>query len=286
MSITPQAIKDQEFQVKFRGYDTIEVKAYLELLAEEFFELHEVRRRQEDDYAELYEEVQVLRQERESLQQESRQREERSEKSVLQFLEKDEMIVELQKQIETLEQEKNLQREAWERQEGELREEVDQLRGRLDQKQHDVSENSGEVEKLRGQIELLERQIGEFKKEELDFKTALVAAQRFADDVRSKAKDEAEQMIEQAINEVETYRKQSEEELAHLPREIEQLRRKKVEVRDELKAVLSAYLRQLDNDQFPLNGEGEDSLSELFQSIPLDEDAGIAPAEIEGFEDN
>ena len=41
MSITPQAIKDQEFQVKFRGYDAIEVKAYLELLAEEFFELHE-----------------------------------------------------------------------------------------------------------------------------------------------------------------------------------------------------------------------------------------------------
>lgn len=30
MAITPQAIKDQEFQVKFRGYDTVEVKAYLE----------------------------------------------------------------------------------------------------------------------------------------------------------------------------------------------------------------------------------------------------------------
>lgn len=286
MSITPQAIKDQEFQVKFRGYDTIEVKAYLELLAEEFFELHEVRRRQEDDYAELYEEVQVLRQERETLEEESRQREERTEKSVLQFLEKDEMIVELQKQIETLEQEKNLQREAWEKQEGALREEIDQLRGRLDQKQHDVGANSGEVEKLRGQIELLERQIGDFKKEELDFKTALVAAQRFADDVRSKAKDEAEQMIEQAINEVETYRKQAEDELAHLPREIEQLRQKKAAVKEELKSVLNAYLRQLDNDQFPGDGEGEDSLSELFQSIPLDDEAGIEPAEIEGFDEN
>jgi len=36
MAITPQAIKDQEFRVKFRGYDEIEVKAYLELIAEEF----------------------------------------------------------------------------------------------------------------------------------------------------------------------------------------------------------------------------------------------------------
>ena len=49
MSITPQAIKDQEFQVKFRGYDAIEVKAYLELLAEEFFELHEARSRQDEE---------------------------------------------------------------------------------------------------------------------------------------------------------------------------------------------------------------------------------------------
>ena len=49
MSITPQAIKDQEFQVKFRGYDTLEVKAYLELLAEEFFELHEQNRKMAEE---------------------------------------------------------------------------------------------------------------------------------------------------------------------------------------------------------------------------------------------
>ena len=57
MAITPQAIKDQEFQTKFRGYDPIEVKGYLELVAEEFFELLEKVRQQE-------EEIEVLSQEK------------------------------------------------------------------------------------------------------------------------------------------------------------------------------------------------------------------------------
>jgi len=55
--LTPQAIKDQEFQIKFRGYDAIEVKAYLELLAEDFFEVTERNRV-------LTEEVETLRAEK------------------------------------------------------------------------------------------------------------------------------------------------------------------------------------------------------------------------------
>ncbi len=58
--LTPQAIKDQEFQIKFRGYDAIEVKAYLELLAEDFFELTEQNRVQ-------VEEIEALQAEQESL---------------------------------------------------------------------------------------------------------------------------------------------------------------------------------------------------------------------------
>lgn len=292
MSITPQAIKDQEFLVKFRGYDTIEVKAYLELLAEEFFELHEVRRRQEDEYAELYEEVQELKQERESLFEQSRQKEEHSGNSEEQSLEKDNVIVELQKQVETLEQqvaaaelENNLQQEAWDRQETELRDEIDQLRNRLDDNQNVATESSGEVEKLRGQIELLEKQITDSKKEEVDFKTALVAAQRFADDVKQKAKDEADQLLEQTISEVETYRREAEQELAHLPVEINELRQKRTEVREELKAVLVSYLEQLDLAAAESEAKvGEDDYSELFQSIPLGEDQTEEPEELEDFE--
>lgn len=291
MSITPQAIKDQDFQVKFRGYDTIEVKAYLELLAEEFFELHELRRKQEDDYAELYELAEALKQEREALLEEGRTREQRSEASVLQFLEKDEIIVDLQKQIEALEQkvegaeqEKSLQQEAWERQETELRKEIAQLRDRLDDRQHVASENSDEVEKLRTQVETLEAQIAEFRKEEVDFKVALVAAQRFADDVRKKAREEADVMLEQAIEEVETFRRESEKELARLPVEIDILRQQRLKVRDDLKAVLISYLEQLDGGPAVSAADGDDDLSELFQSIPLGGDEDTEPMDADTLE--
>lgn len=291
MSITPQAIKDQDFQVKFRGYDTIEVKAYLELLAEEFFELHELRRKQEDDYAELYEESQALKQEREALREESRTREARSEASVLQFLEKDEIIVDLQKQVEALEQkvegaeqEKSLQQEAWERQETELRKEIDQLRARLDDKQNAVFENSDEVERLRAQVEMQETQIAEFKKEEVDFRVALVAAQRFADDVRKKAREEADAMLEQAIEEVETFRREAEKELARLPVEIDSLRQQKLKVREDLKAVLISYLEQLDGAPVASAADSDDDLSQLFQSIPLGGVEETEPMAVDTFE--
>ena len=60
MAITPQAIKDQEFRVKLRGYDTIEVKAYLELIADEFFEMFEQAKQQTDYIDGLIEEKEEL----------------------------------------------------------------------------------------------------------------------------------------------------------------------------------------------------------------------------------
>lgn len=287
MSITPQAIKDQEFQVKFRGYDTIEVKAYLELLAEEFFELHEARRRQEDEYAEIAEELQAVKDERENLLEEGKQQQELSEQADSEDQSKDETIAELRAKIEELEQqsaaadlEKNLQQEAWERQEGELREEVEQLRNQLNDKTSSDSESSSEVEKLRGKIELLEGQLIDVKKEEVDFKAALLAAQRFADDLKTKAKEEADQMLEQAIKEVETFREESERELAHLPIEIEKLRSQKLEVREELKTVLTGYIQALDLEQVEAP-DTDDDLSELFQSIPLGDDEAVEEGENE-----
>ncbi|MFV0437065.1 MAG: DivIVA domain-containing protein [Desulfopila sp.] len=293
MLITPQSIKDQEFVVKFRGFDTVEVKAYLELLAEEFFELHEVRRRQEGEYAELYEEVQELKKERESLLEQSRSPEGSFADGEVQSLEQETVVGDLQKQVEALEQqvaaaelENNLQQEAWERQEAELRDEIEKLRGRLDDNQNVASESNGELEKLRGQIELLEKQITDSKQEEMDFKTALVAAQRFADDVKQKAKDEADQMLQQAIGEVESYRQESERELAKLPVQINELRNKKTAVREDLRAVLVSYLEQLDLvDAGGDRSGGEDEFLDLFQSIELEDEEVAQEGQVENFED-
>ena len=65
--LTPQSIKDQEFQTKFRGYEPIEVKAYLELLAEDFFELTEQNRIQAEEIESLQAEKEALEQGKEAL---------------------------------------------------------------------------------------------------------------------------------------------------------------------------------------------------------------------------
>ncbi|MDP3481389.1 MAG: DivIVA domain-containing protein, partial [Desulfoprunum sp.] len=72
MSITPQAIKDQEFQIKFRGYDSLEVKAYLELLAEEFFELHEQNRKLTEESTVFFDQNEVLQREKEEFLKDTR----------------------------------------------------------------------------------------------------------------------------------------------------------------------------------------------------------------------
>jgi cell division initiation protein len=282
MSITPQAIKDQEFQVKFRGYDAIEVKAYLELLAEEFFELHELRRKQEEEYAGLHEETQALRQEKENLAREASERDERYETSVKQFLDKDEIIADLQLKVEELEQkveeselEKAIQQEAWERQETVLREEVDMLKSRIDDNQNVASESSTETEKLQAKIASLEGQLKELKQEEVDFKVTLVAAQKFADDMRSKATAEAEALVAEAHDEVDSFRRNAEEELSILPLQIEELQARKTQVREELKAILNTYLDQLDIVQEGSGVESDEDLSDLFQSISLNGDDAL-----------
>jgi len=77
--LTPQAIKDQDFQIKFRGYDAIEVKAYLELLAEDFFELTEQNRIYEGETESLKTELELLQREKDSLAAEVRLSQENAE---------------------------------------------------------------------------------------------------------------------------------------------------------------------------------------------------------------
>jgi len=59
MVLTPQLVKDQEFRQKFRGVDPLEVRDYLEIVANEFFELQE-------QCAEQLEELKTLRDAKES----------------------------------------------------------------------------------------------------------------------------------------------------------------------------------------------------------------------------
>jgi len=272
--LTPQAIKDQEFQIKFRGYDAIEVKAYLELLAEDFFELNEQNRVQAEELETLRAEQEELEREKESLAAEVNLGREnvdgiqsRLENS---YKHKDQEIAELRGQLEAAQADAAV----LEDEKKKLSEKIGELEEKLVGGQGMTLQEHAENEKLRAKVEFLEEQNRELKQQGLDFKTTILAAQKFADNLRQTSEQEAQQMMAQARADVEKFRSEAQAELARLPKEIETLNQKKIKVRDELRSILQSYLEALDVFFASDSSGKEDDLSDLFESIKIpDEDA-------------
>lgn len=283
MTITPQAIKDQEFQVKFRGYDPIEVKAYLDLIAEEFFELHEGNRRQTEAVAELDKKYQELFQEREELLRAARDGEAYADEIRKEQFARESALVEMQRKtdrleglVSVLEQEKADLLAARSDRENELSLETQALQGRIRDKQDELVRAEAEAEQLRQRLAEFEKQVADARQDEQVFKSTIIAAQSFAEDLRKKAEQESRQLMDQARHDVETYRRKAEAELAGLPVEIERLNQQRLQARDELRAILQTYLANLDafgERPDSKNKTEDDDLSDLFQSITLPDDA-------------
>lgn len=272
MSTTPQIIKDQEFQVKFRGYDTVEVKAYLDVIAEEFFELQERCRLQVDDLQVLHEEREDLEQQKISLQAssaESRKMEEELRQSGLRTEQKLAVSIKeaegLHATVDRLEEEKKVQAEAL------ISAEV-----RIHELEETILQERAGKEALRHKIELMEEQQREAKKDEVDFKSTLAAAQQFCDAMKEKSKQQAEQLLDGARSEIENLNRTAHAELARLPAEIKALQDKREEVRKVLRATLESYLQDL--DFLPGGMDGLDrgrECDDLFQKIEVLEDGSL-----------
>ena len=299
MTITPQAIKDQEFQVKFRGYDTLEVKAYLELLAEEFFELHEQNRKLTEEATTFAEEQDTLRREKEAALKESRKHLEEIEGLKLEGQKKENRTAVLEKEVDELREqlvnsrkETELAREMVESAEAlmkseqanaaaKIQEALEAAEARKAEDSESAQQTRMEIEKLRHKIQVLEEQNRDLKKGEVDFKSAIVAAQKFSEDLKKRTENEARLMMEKAKADVENFRNQAQEELSRLPVEIERLHKKRTEVRDELKSVLHSYLQSLDMFSGVEEIEREEDLAELFQAIQIPDDGMIESADLE-----
>lgn len=298
MSITPQAIKDQEFQIKFRGYDSLEVKAYLELLAEEFFELHEQNRKLAEESTVLFDQNEVLQREKEEFLKDTRKHHEELEGLKDEVKRKENHNTALQKEVdevrhllESSKKETQLAKEMVESAEElmkseqavaatRLRDEREIAEAKIAAENESAQQVRIEIEKLRHQVQLLTEQNRELKKGEVDFKSTIVAAQKFSEDLKKRSEQEARQMMEGAKTDVESFRRQAHEELARLPLEIEKLHKKRAEARDELKVVLHSYLQNLDIFSEVEEAGREDDLSELFQAIQISEDGMIDPVDL------
>lgn len=277
MSTTPQIIKDQEFQIKFRGYDPVEVKAYLDMIAEEFFELQERCRLQVDDLQAFHEEREELEQQKISLEAsnaESRKMAEELRRAGLTTEQKLAVSMKetegLRARITSLEQEIKGHEEALSSGESRNHEAAAAL----------VQERT-EKEALNHKIRLMEDQQRDAKKDEIDFKATLAAAQQFCDSMKQKSKEQAEQLLEAARAEIHQLRQAAHAELSRLPAEIEALHQQYEEVRKVIRATLESYLQKLDASPAREDGDNAAPGSDiLFQKIQILEDGSLAPEDL------
>lgn len=275
--LTPQAIKDQDFQIKFRGYDAIEVKAYLELLAEDFFELTEQNRLHGEEIESLKTELEFLRREKDNLAAEVRLSQENAEgiQSEIDqgYKHKDLEISELRIEAEAA----RASAEALERENKALQNTLNGLQEKLAAETGATPQEQAEIEKLRGKIELLDEQNRELKQQGLDFKTTILAAQKFADSLRQSSEEEALRIMEKARADVQKFRTEANAELSRLPQQIDKLQQRKITVREELRSMLHAYLEALEIFPEKDSTEKEDDLSDLFESILLPDEENSGP---------
>ena len=269
--ITPQIIKDQEFQTKFRGYDPVEVKAYLDLIAEEFFDIQERCRLQIDDLQAFHEEKEIIEQQKISLEASNAESRKMAEELRQAGLQMEQKIAAQAKESEgfrtwitSLEGEKK-----------KLEEVVSSVNAKLQKAEAALLQEKAEKGILARKMELIETQQREGKKDEVDFRSTLAAAQQFCDAMKEKSKEQAEQLLDAAKAEIEQLRQAAHAELAHLPGEIEALQQKREEARKVLRATLEAYLQNLDifpaADEHSLERKNDD----LFQKIQILEDGSL-----------
>lgn len=281
MSITPQLIKDQEFQIKFRGFDPIEVRDYLESIADEFFNLQEQCKEQLDELEGLREEKETFETYNRSLETDMQFTRKVSEELKDGCSRKEEIIQELTKEIDDL----HLRIADIDQEKGEQEEEVSAAEARIEEAEEALKAVSEEKEGLTRKVALLKEQNDELRKEEIDFKSTLATAQRFAEDLKEKSRVEAAEMIAAAQAEIDKIRDDAQAELERLPREIETLQKKRGEVKQELRNILETYLETLDVF-YPEEKEGEpvetepEYDTELFQKVEIGEDGLVRPEEV------
>jgi DivIVA domain-containing protein len=280
MFTTPQLIKDKEFESKFRGFDPIEVKEYLEIIADEFFELQEQCKELEDELESLRAAKDSSEKHNNSLETDIEFTRKISEKLKNGYAQKEEKVRELTAEVEELQ----LRIADMEQESADHEEELSAVEAGRKEAEQAFKAIKAVNDTLKNKIEVLREQNRDLKKEEVDFKSTLTIAQRFAEDLREKSKAKAEEMIKNAENEIARIRNEAQAELTRLPKEIQILENKKHEVKAELKAILENHLESIDvfypeghqtTDKRRGLSDQEDDL--LFQKIEINEDGLMRP---------
>ena len=126
-------------------------------------------------------------------------------------------------------------------------EEVDDF---LDKIVKDYEELINENVRLNEEIEKMQEKLKEFSEIEETLRSALLNAQKSAEEMKGRVESEAKIIIEKAEMEAKALKQQVFQKEGLLKNEIDNLRRYKFIFKEKFKSMLNLYLKMLENEEF------------------------------------
>jgi cell division initiation protein len=163
-------------------------------------------------------------------------------------------------------------------------EEVDDF---LDKIVKDYEELINENVRLNEEIEKMQEKLKEFSEIEETLRSALLNAQKSAEEMKGRVESEAKIIIEKAEMEAKVLKQQVFQKEDLLKSEIDNLRRYKFIFKEKIKSMLNLYLRMLENEEFEEVGNYD--IKEEVSKEKADKLEGLAAeqnSEIEETEDD
>ena len=130
-------------------------------------------------------------------------------------------------------------------------EEVDDF---LDKIVKDYEELINENVRLNEEIEKMQEKLKEFSEIEETLRSALLNAQKSAEEMKGRVKEEAKVIIEKAEMDAKRLKQQVLQREDLLKNEIDNLRRYKFTFKEKFKSMLNLYLKMIENEDFEEEG--------------------------------
>ena len=130
-------------------------------------------------------------------------------------------------------------------------EEVDDF---LDKIVKDYEELINENVRLNEEIERMQEKLKEFSEIEETLRSALLNAQKSAEEMKGRVESEAKIIIEKAELEAKSLKQQVFQREDLVKNEIDNLRRYKFTFKEKFKSMLNLYLKMIENEEFEVKG--------------------------------
>ncbi|MBA3014136.1 MAG: DivIVA domain-containing protein [Proteobacteria bacterium] len=124
---------------------------------------------------------------------------------------------------------------------------VEEVDGFLEQVAENFLMLNEENRTLKTKIESMTQDLEVFKQDESSFKNAILSAQKVADEMKKKSRNDANRMLTQAHAEVTQLKDEANREIAALESKVDQLKGMESRLITDLRGVLNDYLTQLES---------------------------------------